>query len=163
VLMDLGCHALHVMTTVAAALGGAAEPVQAEAVERAGRPGVDQRFEVALRLPGEVRGAIVCDMVDPGLDFSITATGDHGEAKINNFIKVSSDDRLVVRRHGEPERVERLGTRTSYHYQLDALTAAVRLGIRFPTDAADGVVNLELIDACYRLAGLAPRPTSTTP
>lgn len=160
VLMDLGCYALHVMTTVATALGGAAEPVRADAVERAGRPGVDQRFEVELRLPAGVRGAIVCDMACPGSDFSITATGDRGEAKINNFIKVSSDDRLVVRRQGEAERVEHLGTRSSYHHQLDALTAAVRTGTPFPTDAADGVVNLELIDACYRRAGLSPRPSS---
>jgi predicted dehydrogenase len=162
VLMDLGCYALHVMTTVAAALGGAAEPVRAEAVERVGRPGVDQRFEVELRLPGGVRGSFVCDMTQPGADFSIIATGDQGEAKINNFVKVSSDDRLVVRRPGEADRVEHLGTRSSYHHQLDALTAAVRHGAPFPTDAADGVVNLELIDACYRLAGLSPRPTSAT-
>lgn len=161
VLMDLGCYALHVMTTTAAALGGAAEPVRAEAVERAGRPGVDQRFEVEVRLPGGVSGEILCDMAHPGWDLSITVTGELGEARINNFIKVSTDDRLVVRRTGEPERTEHLGTRSSYHHQLDALTAAVRRGTPFPTDVADGVLNLELIDACYRLAGLPLRPTST--
>ncbi|GAB2579971.1 Gfo/Idh/MocA family protein [Microlunatus antarcticus] len=160
VLMDLGCYALNVMSTVATALGGVAEPVAAHAVEGEGRPGVDARFEVEVALPGAVRGEILCAMSDPELDFSIMVTGDLGEAKINNFIKVSTDDRLVVRRHGEDERVEHLGTRSSYHHQLDALTAAVRTGAPFPTDAADGVVNLELIDACYRLAGLEPRPTS---
>ncbi|MGI3785718.1 MAG: Gfo/Idh/MocA family protein [Janthinobacterium lividum] len=161
VMMDLGCYALHVMTTTAAALGGTAEVVRAEADERDGRPGVDERFEVGLRLPGGVVGEVLCSMVDPGWDFSITATGDLGEAKINNFIKVSTDDRLVVRRVGRPERVEHLGTRTSYHHQLDALTAAVRHGAPFPTDAADGVVNLELIDDCYHAAGLEPRPSVT--
>lgn len=160
VLMDLGCYALNVMSTVATTLGGVAEPVAARAVEGEGRPGVDARFEVEVALPDGVRGEILCAMTDPGLDFSITVTGDQGEAKINNFVKVSTDDRLVVRRPGEPGRVEHLGTRSSYHFQLDALTAAVRTGTPFPTDAADGVVNLELIDACYRLAGLAPRPAA---
>ena len=162
VLMDLGCYALHVLSTTAAVLGGPAEVIDATAVERAGRPGVDQRFEAGLRLPGGVAGELLCDMAYPGWDLSITATGTRGEARVNNFIKVSSDDRLVVRADGEPERVEHLGTRSSYHHQLDALTAAVRQGTPFPTDPADAVVNMELVDACYRAAGLAPRPTTVT-
>ena len=52
-----------------------------------------------------------------------------------------------------------LGTRSTYHYQADALTAAVRHGSPFPTDAADGLRNLVLIDGCYVLAGFQPRPT----
>ncbi|HEY0238498.1 MAG TPA: Gfo/Idh/MocA family oxidoreductase [Friedmanniella sp.] len=162
VMMDLGCYALHVMSTTAAALGGVPELVRAEAVEGAGRPGVDQRFHVDLTLPGGATGELLCDMAHPGFEFSITATGELGAAKINNFIKVSSDDRLIIHRHGEAERVEHLGTRSSYHHQLDALTAAVRHQTPYPTDAADAVVNLELIDACYELAGLAPRPAATT-
>lgn len=74
---------------------------------------------------------------------------------------MSTDDRLVIRGTDGVEQVEHLGTRSSYHYQLDALTAAVRRGTPFPTDAADGVRNLQLIDDCYRIAGLAPRPTAT--
>ncbi|GAA3552023.1 Gfo/Idh/MocA family oxidoreductase [Microlunatus spumicola] len=159
VLMDLGCYALNVMSTVAAELGGFAEPVSARAVEGEGTPGVDARFEVELALPDGVRGEILCAMSDPELEFSIKVTGDRGDATIMNFVKVSTDDRLIVRLAGEPERVEHLGTRSSYHHQLDALTAAVRRGTPFPTDAADGVRNLELIDTCYRLAGLPLRPT----
>lgn len=162
VMMDLGCYALHVMTTTADALGGVAEVVRAEAAERPGRPGVDERFRVAMRLPNGAAGEIYCDMANPGWDLSITATGTRGKAKIANFIKVSSDDRLIIERDDHGERVEHLGTRSSYHYQLDALTAAVRQGTPFPTDPADAVVNLELIDACYRAAGLAPRPTAGT-
>jgi predicted dehydrogenase len=161
VLMDLGCYALHVLSTLAGTLGGSVEVVRADAVERAGRPGVDQEFQVELRLPGDVPAGIRCDMDHEGLDFSITATGETGEATIVNFVKVSTDDRLVLRPTNGPERVEHLGTRSSYHYQLDALTAAVRHGARFPTDATDAVRNLELVDACYRAAGLSPRPTAT--
>ena len=162
VMMDLGCYALHVMSTLASARAGAAEVVRAVASERVGRPGVDESFEVDLRLPGNVAGEIQCDMANPGWDMSITAIGTQGEAKIVNFIKVSSDDRLVVQTGAQAERIEHLGTRSSYHYQLDALTAAIRQGTPFSTDPADAVVNLELIDTCYRAAGLAPRPIATT-
>jgi len=161
VMMDLGCYALHVITTIAALLGGSPDIARAVAWQRLGRPGVDERFRVEMRLPGGVRAESYCDMNNPGWDFSITATGDTGDAKIVNFIKVSSDDRLIIRRSEETARVEHLGTRSSYHYQLDALTAAVRHGTPVPTDAADGVVNLQLIDDCYRKAGLAPRPAAT--
>ncbi len=163
VLMDLGCYALHVLDTVAAAQGGTAEVVLAEAVEHPDRPGVDAAFRVMMALPAGVRGVIECDMDNPGWELSVTASGDAGQARIANFIKVSSDDRLIVRRSGVAERVEHLGTRSSYHFQLDALTAAVREGTAFPTDAVDGVRNLELIDTCYRRAGLSPRPTHTGP
>jgi predicted dehydrogenase len=159
-LMDLGCYGLHVLTTIAHVRGGTADLVRAEAAQRRGRPGVDERFSVEMVLPGGVAGTVHCDMANPGWDLSITATGDAGEARIVNFIKVSSDDRLVVRPADGPERVEHLGTRSSYHFQLDALTAAVRHGTPFPTDAVDGVRNLELVDACYRAAGLLPRPTA---
>ncbi len=162
VMMDLGCYALHVLTTTAAALGGEVELVSAEAEEHVGRPGLDARFRATMRLPDDVTGVIDCDMAYPGWDLSITATGTDGSAKINNFVKVSSDDRLIIRRPDGPEQIEHLGTRSSYHYQLDALTAAVRTGAPFPTDAVDGVHNLVLIDACYRRAGLPPRPRSTT-
>jgi predicted dehydrogenase len=160
VMMDLGCYALHVITTIAALLGGSPELVRAEARQRLGRPGVDERFRVEMRLPGGVLAESYCDMNNPGWELSITATGDTGDAKIVNFIKVSSDDRLIIRRADEMERVEHLGKRSSYHYQLDALTAAVHHGTPVPTDAADAVVNLQLIDDCYRKAGLAPRPTA---
>jgi hypothetical protein len=78
-----------------------------------------------------------------------------------------TDDRLIVYSPRGGERVEHLGTRSSYHYQIDALTAAVRFGSPFPTNAADAVANLVLIDQCYRMAGLPARPpnvhTAKTP
>ena len=160
-MMDLGCYALHVFSSVATALGGRAELVSAEADERPGRPGVDQAFRFAMTLPGGVRAEAVIDMANPGWDLSITATGSGGTATIVNFVKVSSDDRLIIRRPGadQPdEQTEHLGTRSSYHFQLDVLTAAIRRGRPFPTDTADAVINLELIDACYRQGGLKPRP-----
>jgi predicted dehydrogenase len=55
-------------------------------------------------------------------------------------------------------RVEELGRRSSYTYQLEALAAHLRTGAPLLTDADDAVATMELLDATYRAAGLAPRP-----
>ncbi|MEV8504998.1 Gfo/Idh/MocA family oxidoreductase [Actinoplanes sp. NPDC051475] len=158
-MMDLGCYALHVAAAVAGELGGGIELVEASMGERAGCPGVDQRFTVELALPGGARAALHGDMGHPDRESSLRADGDGGHVVVKNFIKVSADDRLIVYSAREGERVEHLGTRSSYHYQMDALTAAVRFGSPFPTNAADAVNDLELIDQCYRMAGFPVRPS----
>ena len=55
-------------------------------------------------------------------------------------------------------RVEELGRRSSYTFQLDALAAHLCDGGPIVTDADDAVATMELIDATYRAAGLEPRP-----
>ena len=55
-------------------------------------------------------------------------------------------------------RSEHLGTRSSYTYQLEAFTAAIRGGAPVHTGPDDAVATMTLIDRCYRLAGLPPRP-----
>ena len=69
-------------------------------------------------------------------------------------------DRIVVT-GPDGERVEELGTRSSYTYQLEALAAHLRSGRPLVTGAEDAVANMELIDEVYRAAGLAPRPRLT--
>ena len=158
-MMDLGCYALHVVSSVAEAIGGRAELLTSAMGERPGRPGIDQWFTAELALPTGATAFVHGDMGHPDWEFSLRAEGDDGTVVVKNFVKVSTDDRLIVHRKGEAERVEHLGTRSTYHYQIDALTAAVRFGAPFPTTAADAVVNLEMIDECYRRAGLPVRPT----
>ena len=49
---------------------------------------------------------------------------------------------------------------STYFHQLEAFRDAIVDGTPFPTTADDGVRNMEIIDACYRAAGLQPRPTA---
>jgi len=56
------------------------------------------------------------------------------------------------------ERIEQLGKRSSYTYQLEAVSASLRRGARFPIDTEDAVETMQLIDDCYRAAGFQPRP-----
>ena len=53
------------------------------------------------------------------------------------------------------------GTHSSYTYQLEALAAHLRHGAPLPLDADGAVETMTLIDACYRAAGLPPRPRTT--
>lgn len=83
--------------------------------------------------------------------------GTAGDALIPEFINVHTDDRLVVTT-AAGSRVEHLGLRSSYTYQLEAFTAAVRTGVPALTDADDAVRTMQLIDQCYEAVGMAVRP-----
>ncbi len=158
-LMDLGCYCLSVAQSVSTALGGSPRVLSATAGERPGRPGVDEWLDARLELPGGIPAIAFCNMADPTWDLSVTAVGSTATVRIPNFVKVNTDDRLIwLDGDGETTAVEHLGTRSSYHYQIDALTAAIREGRPILTDGADAVANMRLIDDCYRAARLAPRP-----
>ncbi|HJU00178.1 MAG TPA: gfo/Idh/MocA family oxidoreductase, partial [Actinomycetes bacterium] len=80
-----------------------------------------------------------------------------GEATAANFVQPHVDDRVLVSgRHGE--RVEHLGTRSSYTYQLEALRAHLRDAAPLPVGPDDPVETMALIDVAYRAAGFDPRP-----
>ncbi len=158
-LMDLGCYGLHVLRTLAPWTGGEPEPVTVRAGERAGAPGVDEWLDAELHFPSGATATVRCSMVHPDRDFSLRIVGSRGEATVPAFVEPNRDDRVLVRTVAG-ERTEHLGTRTSYTYQLEVFIAAIRSGTPVPTDADDAVATMTLIDRCYRLAGLPPRPAA---
>ncbi|MBD9732672.1 Gfo/Idh/MocA family oxidoreductase [Streptomyces sp. H28] len=156
-LMDLGCYGLHALRRLAPWAGGAPLLVSARAGERAGAPGVDEWLYADLEYPGGATGTVRCHMAYGGLEMSLRVVGTRGEARAANFVLPHLDDRVVVRT-GADSRTERLGTRSSYAYQLEAFADAVRRGTRPPLDADDALATMTLVDACYRAAGLSARP-----
>lgn len=82
--------------------------------------------------------------------------GSKGQATVANFILPPTDDSLEVKTT-DGERIEHLGTRSSYTYQLDAFAALIRHQIPMLTDSSDAVQTMELIDQCYKAIGLEPR------
>jgi predicted dehydrogenase len=88
--------------------------------------------------------------------FTIRVFGANGDALVHNFIKPHDDDRVTIRTDAGT-RVERLGTRPSYTYQLEAFAAHVLRGVELPIGTADAVQNMAYVDAAYRAAGMAPR------
>ncbi|MEU0407452.1 Gfo/Idh/MocA family oxidoreductase [Streptomyces griseorubiginosus] len=156
-VMDLGCYSLHALRVLAPWAGGAPRLVSARGGERAGAPGVDEWLDADLAFPGGATGSARCHMAYDRLEMSCRITGSRGEVFAPNFVLPHTDDRVVVRTPSG-ERTERLGTRSSYTYQLESFAARVRGGAELPLDAEDAVETMTLIDSAYRAAGFEPRP-----
>jgi predicted dehydrogenase len=156
-LMDLGCYSLHAHRMLAPWAGGPPRVVAARGGERAGHPGVDEWLEADLEFPGGATGSARCNMAGEGVRMPCRIVGDRGEATAANLALPTMDDRVTITTPGG-RRVERLGTRPTYTYQLEALRAHLRAGEPLPIDADDALATMELIDACYRAAGFQPRP-----
>ena len=158
-LMDVGCYCLHAARTFAPWAGGPPSVVSARGAERAGSPGVDEWMEAELAFPGGATVTASCSMTAPEFRMPLRVIGTRGEATAMNFARPDLDDRVVVRT-AAGERVEELGRRSSYAYQLDAVARTCAAGQPFAADADDAVAQAELIDDVYRAAGFAPRPTA---
>ncbi|KOU73777.1 oxidoreductase [Streptomyces sp. MMG1533] len=159
-VMDLGCYSLHAVRMLAPWAGGAPRLVSARGGERAGAPGVDEWLDAELEYPDGATASARCHMAYDELEMSCRIVGTRGEASAPNFVLPHLDDRIVVRT-AEGERTERLGTRSSYAYQLEAFADRVRDGAAVPLDADDAVATMALIDECYRAAGFEARPRIT--
>ncbi|WP_328752124.1 Gfo/Idh/MocA family oxidoreductase [Streptomyces sp. NBC_00285] len=171
-VMDLGCYSLHALRMLAPWAGGAPQLVAARGGERsemgvppdgvwgsAAAPGVDEWLDADLAFPGGATGSARCHMAYDRLEMSCRIVGSRGEVLAPNFVLPQRDDRVVVRT-ADGERTERLGTRSSYTYQLEAFADRVRAGTPLPLDADDALTTMTLIDAAYRAAGFEPRPRS---
>jgi predicted dehydrogenase len=157
-LMDLGCYALHSQRMLAEFGGGEPTVVSAKASERAGHLGVDEWLTAELQYPSGLTGTASCDMTADSVDMHLRVVGTQGEVLIPEFVNVHVDDRILVTTK-DGTRTEHPGSQSSYTYQLEAFIDAVRTGQPPVTDAADSVTTMDMIDTCYRAAGLPLRPT----
>ena len=155
-IMDLGCYGLHVcrMLADAAGAGGVPRVVSAQAEER--DPGVDAAATIDLEFPSGVPARSVNSMVHPRFEFTMRLLFAAGEVFAHDFIRPNLDGRVSVT-DSSGVHVERLDTRPTYLYQLDALAAHLETGAPYPLDVDDAVATMDLVDDAYRAAGLAPR------
>jgi predicted dehydrogenase len=155
--MDAGCYALHALRTF-----GPGEPVVRSATARLHGAEVDRAMDIRLDYPGGATGRAVTSMWSARLlDVSLRIVGAAGSIRVLNFVVPQLYHRLAVRT-ARGRRTERVAGPASYTGQLRAFHDAVTGGAPVPTDAADAVHTMALIDAAYRAAGLTPRrPTAT--
>ena len=152
--MDLGCYVLDAARNVGLWIDAAPRIVSVEATLRA--PEVDASMHVELAYPGGVTGHCRWDMEAAARTMTWSVTGTEGVATSPAFAVPHMDNRLEVTRHGRTS-VEVLGDDTSYTYQLARLADFLRGAQPVPIDIDGSVTNAELIDECYRRAGLSPR------
>jgi predicted dehydrogenase len=123
-------------------------------------PGVDGSLVAELRWPSGVTGSVGSSMIASGerVVAEIEVTGERGRLLATNPLAPQDGGALlsIATADGREERpVDRSAT---YFHQLVAFRDAIVDGAPFPTTADDGVRNMEIVDACYRAAGLDPLP-----
>jgi predicted dehydrogenase len=157
-LMDLGCYGLHVMRTLGRlsvpGLGGRPSVTRAHAEQRT--PEVDAWCDVELGFPDGATALSANSMVAEDHSYTIRLVGHQGEVLVHDFVRPNRDDTLTLRTPNGCT-VERLGTRSSYTYQLEAFAAHVQDEAPLPFGTEDAVANMAMVDAAYRAAGMQPR------
>ncbi|HSJ91994.1 MAG TPA: Gfo/Idh/MocA family oxidoreductase [Ilumatobacter sp.] len=155
--MDLGCYAIQ---WVRFAAGADPDVVSAEAVCPV--EGVDGSLGAELRWPSGVTGRVHSSMIAPGdsVEAWLRVAGEHGTLIATNPLAPQQGTSMLVVDLGDRLWHRPAATTASYFHQLVAFRDAIVDGADFPTTADDGVRNMEIIDACYRAAGLTPRPAA---
>jgi predicted dehydrogenase len=150
--MDVGCYTIHMLRTLAGA-----EPEVVRARARSLRPGVDRWMRAEMRFADGRTGRITCALLGARvLRARARVVGSAGVLDVQNPLVPHLFHRLRVRT-ARGTRRERVAGRATYVHQLEAFVAAVRDGTPLPTDPADAVANMRVIDSVYDAAGLGRR------
>jgi predicted dehydrogenase len=153
--MDLGCYSIQFVRFAAAA-----EPDVTSAVAVCPVDGIDGSLVAELRWPSGVTGSVGSSMIADGDEVAawLKVTGELGTMLANNPLAPQNGGAVLTVETAAGRQEQAVDTSTTYYHQLVAFRDAIVDGTPFPTDADDAVRNMEVVDACYRAAGLAPRP-----
>jgi predicted dehydrogenase len=150
-MMDLGCYVVHMLRQLA---GSEPEVVKAEA--RTSSPQVDRWMRAELRFPTRVTACLTVSFWSPIPRVNLAVHGETGELSVLNPVLPHLFHRLTVR-SAKGKQSERVPGETTYTHQLRAFVDLVRDGQTPPTNAADAIANMRVIDAIYTKAGLQIR------
>lgn len=156
-LMDLGCYAMHIFGRLAPWGGGAPDITGVYAHERRGHPGVDEKTDVFVAFPNGVAGYAHCDMTGNHIEFTLKFIGTKGSVFAKNFLHPHLDDRIVVDTD-TLKTTEYLGKTCTYSYQLAEFLDCLQNKSPPPVSLKESIATMELIDRCYRMAGMQRRP-----
>jgi predicted dehydrogenase len=156
VTMDIGCYPISWVRHI---IGS--EPMEVQAVAEEGPPDVDVMLKSEMLFPGGIRATTSGDM-RPNAKFSayISVSGSEGSLRVVNPIVPQNGHRIELTVNGRTT-VETCDRRPTYGYQLDAFVEAVEQGAPLFTDGEDGSRQMQVIDRCYRAAGLRLRGQSS--
>ncbi len=155
--MDLGCYPIQ---WVRFAAGADPDVVSAEAVCPV--DGVDGSLRAELSWPSGVTGSINSSMIADAdaVVAQLRVTGERGVMSAANPLAPQNGGAVLTVETDAGRTTDEVDASATYVHQLVAFRDAIVDGAAFPTTTEDGVRNMELIDACYRAAGLEPRPTA---
>ncbi len=155
--MDLGCYPIQWVRFAAGA-----DPDVVSAAAACPVEGVDGSLVAELRWPSGVTGSIGSSMIadDGSVVAYLRVTGADGTMVATNPLAPQNGGALLTVETAAGTESHEVDRSATYFHQLVAFRDAIVHGTEFPTTADDGVRNMEIVDACYRAAGLDPRPTN---
>lgn len=153
--MDLGCYTVQ---WVRFAAGSDPDVIAARA--ECPIDGVDGALEADLRWPSGVEGRIRSSMISTSSERQawLRVRGALGTLIVTNALAPQYGGAVIVVDGVDGVTTHGVSGASTYVHQLAAFRDAIRDGAEFPTTIDDGVRTMEIIDACYRSAGLEPRP-----
>ncbi|TDO51642.1 putative dehydrogenase [Kribbella sp. VKM Ac-2527] len=147
-LMDLGCYPVHWLR----ALFGDAPQVR-EAKAELNPAGADRVIDARLSFDDEVEATVHASMAEGvQLRSSLSIEAERGILEVDNIVFPSAGHSIRFVLDDVPHRCTVAGRQT-YDHQLEAVVAALRTGDPLPTEGADSVSNMTVIDEIYAAAG----------
>jgi predicted dehydrogenase len=155
--MDLGCYPIQWVRFAAGS-----DPDVVSAVATCPVEGVDGDLTAELRWPSGVTGSIRSSMIADGDEVVafLRVTGELGFMLATNPLAPQNGGAALTVETADGTLADEVERTATYFHQLVAFRDAINDGADFPTTADDGVRTMELVDACYRAAGLEPRPAA---
>jgi len=152
--MDLGCYPLHMLREFSGLM-----PRVLKASAKTGPKNIDVAMLVDLEMAGGASARMTCSMAqDAVLGATFTAKGERGELTVINPLAAHYGNQIRLKT-ADGVKQETVAGDATYTCQLRAFVAQIRGEKTFPTDGAEGVINMRIIDDVYRAAGLSPRGT----
>jgi predicted dehydrogenase len=150
--MDLGAYAINALRRCVGE-----EPTVLEATAELHGPGVDLAMSARLAFPGGAEATFEASLAHEGYESGLRIEGERGTLTCDNpFLPRAGT--MVTIEAGDSRHRARFDEPPTYVFQAGALAAVIRDGAPDLTPGADGV-NMAVIDAVYRAAGLNPRAT----
>ena len=146
-LMDVGCYAVNVARTLMGA-----EPVEAQALARWTKSGVDEQLVGTLRFEGGGVGQVACSLAAARSE-DVLVVGENGVARMRHaFVPTGQTVALELHRPPAPPEVAGFEPADSYQRMIEHFAHCVRSGSTPRYDALEAAANLSAIEALYASA-----------
>jgi len=147
-LMDLGCYPVHWLRSL---LPGTPAVTGARATRNPA--GADLSMRAELTFDDGVTAALTASMAEGvPLRSALTLEAERGRLVVDNIVFPSAGHSIRLELDGVPTVSTVAGFQT-YDHQLEAVVTALGSGLPLPTEGADPVAGMAVIDAIYAAAG----------
>lgn len=150
-LMDVGAYCVNALRWVVGH-----EPVVETATAQCVGEDIDGAMSARFGFEDGIAGSIRCSLIAEAFNAALVVKGSRGALAVTNPFLPQLGHDVWIERRGVTKRYG-FGTTPSYTYQARAFAVCVQNGQRALTDAADGILNMQAIDAIYREAGMRSR------